>query len=194
MTALTRLCPRKLSRTSTQAMRVPTTAFTRATASAASSVSFSAATASGAEIESQNVAPPARVDRQTTAASGRTTTRPRYATTKPRARAAETAAPGSLARGRATAPASAASVATHLSLDLREDPAPDVEELLLHLRPSAEPELVDPEEAWPRRELPRELPGHALHGGPVEVLGEDLLRRGRPQVAHERVRLARVRR
>ena len=77
MTALTRFWPRKLSRTSTHAISVPTTAFTNATPSEARSVSFSAATASGAVIESQNVWPPSRVDCQTRAASGRTTISPR---------------------------------------------------------------------------------------------------------------------
>src|SRR6185436_20275191 len=101
--------------------------------------------------------------------------------TRPRARAAETAAPGSVARGRVTVPASAASVATHLPLDLGEDPAADVEEVLLHLRPAAEPELVDREQLRPCRELPRVFLRHALHDRPVEVLGEDLLRRGRAQ-------------
>src|SRR5262245_36477789 len=168
MTALTRFWPRKLSRTSTQAMSVPTTAFTNATARAASNVSFNDAIASGAVIESRNVAPPSRVDRQTTAASGRTTISPRYAVTRPRATFADSAALRSTGRGSATVPASAASVATHLPLDPGEDPAPHVEEVPLHLGPAAEPELVDREEARARGELPRELPRHALHDRPVE--------------------------
>jgi hypothetical protein len=62
--------PRKSSRTRTDAVIVPSTAFVSAAIAATVSVSFSAATASGPFTTSQKPAPPACVDDQISAAIG----------------------------------------------------------------------------------------------------------------------------
>ena len=67
-----RLLPRKSSRTSTHAVIVPSTALTAETISAAPSVSFNAATASGADTTAQNSCQPCFPDAQTSAAIGST--------------------------------------------------------------------------------------------------------------------------
>src|SRR5947207_2209587 len=59
MIALTRLLPRKSSRTSTQAVIVPSTAFVAAASAATPNVSLSAATASGPLTASQKLPPEA---------------------------------------------------------------------------------------------------------------------------------------
>ena len=87
MIALTSVFPRKSSRTSTQAVTVPSTAFRSETASDAPSVSFSAATASGLETASQNDCVPSLVASQMSAASGSPTKTMRKVVTKPRDRA-----------------------------------------------------------------------------------------------------------
>ena len=70
MTALITLLPRKSSRTSTQAMSVPVTAFTATTMSEATNVSLSAATAAGEVTCSQNAGRPPSTDAASTAAEG----------------------------------------------------------------------------------------------------------------------------
>ena len=87
MIALTTVFPRKSSRTSTQAVIVPSTAFSADTASDAPSVSFSAATASGLETASRNDCVPSLVASHMSAASGRPTMTMRKVVTKPRDRA-----------------------------------------------------------------------------------------------------------
>ncbi len=62
--------PRNSSRTSTQAMIVPSTAFTTTTISEVTSVSFSAAHAWGLDTDVQKPSQPFSVDLATTAASG----------------------------------------------------------------------------------------------------------------------------
>src|SRR5215210_2198053 len=87
MTALTTALPRKSSRTSTQAVTVPSTAFRRATAIEVQSVSFNAATASGLDTACQNADHPPSVDANTRAAIGSATISVRYVVTKPSERA-----------------------------------------------------------------------------------------------------------
>src|SRR5260221_2584377 len=87
MTALTTDLPRKSSRTSTQAVIVPTTALTSVTTAATPRVSFSAATACGSGTAFQNVCAPWRRDSQTTAAIGSVTTIVNKVVTKPSERA-----------------------------------------------------------------------------------------------------------
>ena len=87
MIALTSDLPRKSSRTSTQAVIVPSTAFRSETASDAPTVSFSAATASGLETASQKDCDPSLVASQTSAASGSPTMTIRKVVTKPKDRA-----------------------------------------------------------------------------------------------------------
>ena len=70
MIAFTSDLPRKESRTSTQAVIVPSTALSSATAIEVQSVSFSAATASGLVTTSQNPSQPPFVDSNTSAAIG----------------------------------------------------------------------------------------------------------------------------
>ena len=85
--ALTTVFPRKSSRTSTQAVIVPSTALSSETATDATMVSFSAATASGLETASQNDCDPSLVASHMSAASGRPTMTMRKVVTKPRDRA-----------------------------------------------------------------------------------------------------------
>src|SRR3954454_3379775 len=70
MTALTNSLPRNLSRTSTQAIAVPVTAFTTETTTAQPSVSFSAAIDCGFVTSLQNVPQPCERELHTSAASG----------------------------------------------------------------------------------------------------------------------------
>ena len=90
MIALTAVFPRKSSRTSTQAVIVPRTAFRIDTAIDAPTVSFSAATASGLDTASQNDCVPSLVASHMSAASGRPTMTMRNVVTKPRDRAVPT--------------------------------------------------------------------------------------------------------
>src|SRR5919199_4814102 len=147
ISAFTSPCPTKRSRTSTHASTVPMTALIAATTTAAMSVSFSAATASGAETAAQKPCRPSRVERQTSAASGRRTTKPRYIVASPCATGALTR------RGRGGAAATAALLAKP-RLDLRHHALLRIEEALLDLAPAAE--LLDREEPRPHRvvELP----------------------------------------
>jgi hypothetical protein len=73
--ALTTRLPGNSSRTSTQAMTVPMTTFPAATRRLTAKVRRSAARAWGWVAASQKAAQPSRVERHTTAVSGRTTTR-----------------------------------------------------------------------------------------------------------------------
>src|SRR5439155_11406312 len=153
MTALTSDCPRNWSRTSTHAVIVPATALITATASEAPSVSFSAATASGLETAAQNPCEPSLADSQKSAASGSTTTSVRKVVTRPRDRAAPALSLCARIRRGAAATATSTSDATDLPLDLGHESLARVEEVLLHLRPAAEAELVDRELAGTNREL-----------------------------------------
>src|SRR6187551_492788 len=112
----------------------------------------------------------------------------------PRERAVDALSPEiRAARGRGAGAATVLAGGTaDLTLDAGEDARLWVEEPLLHLRPAAEAELLDREQAGPRRELLRELGRNGLAHGPVAVLGEDALRVGRAQVAQERRRLGLV--
>ena len=136
MIALTTLWPQKRSRTRIQATIVPMTALIRQTASETTSVSFSAATACGSVTASQKPVCPAFPACQTSAASGRRTIRLRYAVTN------ETPSHGpghGTAAGRGRLSARELSSAALPALDLRHDPVARVEELLVDLRPAAEP-------------------------------------------------------
>src|SRR5215213_1128826 len=98
--ALTTRLPGNWSRTRTQAISVPIPAFPAATSSDTIRVKRSAATAWGSVAAAQKAAQPSRLERHTTAVSGRTTIRLRYRVTIPRSSAAppRTSVP---ARGRA---------------------------------------------------------------------------------------------
>src|SRR5687768_1799086 len=89
MIAFTTVLPRKSSRTSTQAVTVPSTALSRATPNEVTSVSFRAATASGLETASQKDRVPSLDASQTSAAIGSATSTVRKVVTKPRDRAVE---------------------------------------------------------------------------------------------------------
>src|SRR5882672_11093671 len=121
MIALTSVLPRKSSRTSTQAVIVPSTAFRSATTIDVPSVSFRAATASGLVTACQKPCDPALVDSQTSAAIGSTTINVRNVVTMPRDRAVSVLSLGlRAARGARTAAVSA-SDAADLVLDIGED-------------------------------------------------------------------------
>src|SRR5260221_6742831 len=198
MIALTSAFPRKPSRTSTQAVIVPSTAFSSATTTEAPSVSFRAETASGLEIAAQKPCDPAFLDSQTRAANGRTTMSVRKVVTMPRDRAVPALSLRSrplgtrTARGGATI-ASLASDPADLPFDPGENTRALVEELRLYLAPTTEPDLVDREQAGSDGEPLRVRPKDALHHGPVAVVGEDLLRARRPEKAEELVCLLLVR-
>ena len=138
MIAFTTDFPRKSSRTSTQAVIVPRTALKRDTASEATSVSFSAATASGLETASQNACVPSLVASHMSAAIGRPTMTIRNVVTMPRDRAVAALSLDARAR-RGPATAISASTAADLPLDPGHDARLRVEEALLHLLPAAEP-------------------------------------------------------
>src|SRR5215471_6860221 len=188
MIALTSDLPRKSSRTRTQAVIVPSTAFNTATASDATSVSLSAATASGEVIASQNDPKPSCLAVETRAAIGNTTITVRNVVTMPRDRAVEALSPEirDAARGAATVAVSA-SDPTHPMLDRREDALVGVEERRLHLAPAAQPELVDREQPRARRELLPVRVEDALQDRPVAVVGEYLLCRRCAQESQEGV-------
>src|SRR5437870_4005667 len=125
ITALTIDLPRKSSRTRTQAVSVPSTAFVPAAAAETTSVSFRAATASALETASQKPPLPLFVEVQTSAAIGSATISDRKAVTKPRERAVEAlslAYPRIRGAATATAAALASSRASHLLLDPDHQP------------------------------------------------------------------------
>src|SRR5437762_5749546 len=138
--ALTARLPGNSSRTSTQAISVPTTRLTATTSRATAKVSRSAARAWGVVAACQNAAAPPREERHTTAASGSSTTRLRYIVTVPRSSAAPPQLPGRVA------PAALLAANRHpdLLLDPGQDAAVLVEELLVHLAPAAQ--VGDPEQ------------------------------------------------
>src|SRR6476661_171517 len=187
MTAFTNRFPRKSSRTSTQAVIVPSTALTRATRMAAPRLSFSAATASGDETTAQNSAMPFWRDAQMSAAIGSRTTTDRKAVVKPSERAA--AAP-SLGRRRTPPVSCAAWVAlararaSDRAFDLRHPALVRVEPELVGGSPPADDLVVDLEDPGPRR---------VLVGGAEPVLREQILRRVALYEADELIRLVLVR-
>jgi hypothetical protein len=75
ITALSNAFPQNESRTSTQAITVPTTALIATTATDKPRVTLSEATACGLVTASQNASQPPSVERQVRAASGRSTIR-----------------------------------------------------------------------------------------------------------------------
>src|SRR4051794_3812627 len=187
ISAFTAPLPRKSSRTRTQAISVPMTAFTTVTTSARTSVSLSADTASGSLIASQNAAAPPSKDFDTTAASGSRTMTDRYSIAVPRPSAAP---PGSgTARGRGSVSASAFGGDTKALLDVRHDALLLVEELGHDRVPAAE--LLDREQLLGGREPL--LVDERLDHRAVALRREDLLRRGRGEVGRERLRLVGVR-
>src|SRR3954467_1574117 len=200
MSALTNALPRKRSRTSTHATRVPASALTAATKIDTSSVSFSAATAGGAVTASQNACRPPSVERATTAASGIRTMTDSHSVAPPSESAPDP--PGAAeesARRRAVGsadcadpdpPALSASLRSgdpRRLLDLRDRALVRVEELVVDLRPAAE--VADREEALRRRELPLVPREDRLVDRAVAPVGEHLLGSGRERVLHERLRL-----
>src|SRR5262245_35923377 len=172
MIAFTIDLPRKSSRTSTHAVIVPSTALIREIRIDAPTVSFSAATASGLEIESQKPPAPSFVDSQVSAASGSTTTIERKVMTKPRDRAVPALSPRRTRDGCATPTSTLASCAAHLPLDPRHHALVGIEEVLLHPVPAAEAELIDRELPRPGRELLAVLLEDALQDRPVAAVSE----------------------
>src|SRR5262245_29738034 len=170
MIALTTLWPQKRSRTRIQATIVPKTALVRQTKTETTSVSLSAATACGSVTASQKPVRPSLPACHTSAASGSRTIKLRYAVTN------ETPSHGpglgtAAGRGRGRLSARVLSSAPVAPLDPRHDPRARIEELLVDLRPAAEP--LDREHAGRIREA--ESLGRAAEHRPVAVLGEDHL-------------------
>src|SRR3954468_2928623 len=191
--------PRKRSRTSTHATSVPATAFIAATRIDMISVSFSAATACGAVTASTNATRPPSVERATTAASGISTTTLSHSVATPSdSAAAPSGAAAARGRRRKTdPPAAGAELRASLGsgdprrlLDLRDRALVRIEELVVDLRPAAE--VADREQPLRRRELRLVLGKDGLVDRPVAPVGEDLLRRRRQRVLHERLRLLEV--
>src|SRR5215211_7305585 len=184
MRALTTRLPGNWSRTSTQAMTVPMTTLPAATSRDTVRVRRSAARAWGWVAASQKAAQPSWPERQTTAVSGRTTTRLRYRVTVPRS----SAAPPRTRSPTRRVTALAANRHAHLALDPGHDAALLVEEPLVHLRPSAH---------VPDGEQPRRLgePGAGrgrLVDRPVALGGIGLLGRLGAEEVDERLGLGRV--
>src|ERR1051325_7907002 len=122
-----------------------------------------------------------RSDR-TRAASGRRTTRLRSPVATPRASgAADGRVPRCRWLGTATSMAKG-------PLDLGHDAGVGIEEAAVHLRPAAQPPLLRADGEKARRLHEVVVPGHALAHGPVALIGECLLGRGRPEVLVERPR------
>src|SRR5919106_5701501 len=184
MSAFTTLFPRKSSRTSTQAIIVPVTAFTATTKSDAAKVSFSAATAVGEVTSRQNASSPPSTEAATTAAIGNSTMRPRYAVESPSARPPARPVLRPRRAGRRTGSALVVSGDSQLVLDVEEDRPLAVEEARAHVRPAAQ--VGDREESGRRRVV--ELGEDVLHDGAVALLAEDALRVGRTEVVDERLR------
>src|SRR5262245_36124019 len=191
MIAFTTDFPANSSRTRTHAMIVPNTAVVRTASVEVISVSLNAATACGEETACQKPEQPSPVDCQTTAAIGRTTTTSRKVVTKPTCRE-RADVPALSLRCSAGAGRRGVSVTVLLSwdserlLDLLHDALPRVEPLLVDRPPPAEQLVRDRRLARSDRELALELGERLLVDGAVAVLGEDLLRRVRLEIARER--------
>src|SRR5262245_31478896 len=188
MTLFTIDLPANRSRTSTQAVTVPKTAFTSAARIATITLSFSAATASGFEIAPRKPDQPSSPEAATTAASGRTTISVRYAVTKPRERAVPALSLCQLRlRGAADVGATPArGRAADAALDPDHDPV-RAEPLLVDRAPAAEDRVVDPEDAGPCRILRRVLLGDCRVDRAPAVLPEQILGDGALREADERV-------
>src|SRR5215211_1584415 len=147
MTPSTRRLPRKSSRTSTQAIAVPTIAFTSAAAADMISVSLRAETAWAPVAASQNELQPSWKASDVSAASGSRTMTESHSRTTPPPRAPPVLRPPRRAaarRGSRSAAVSAIGGDAELLLDVGDDGALGVEELLVDLVPAAE--VVDREE------------------------------------------------
>src|SRR5215211_7944189 len=178
MRALTTRLPGNWSRTSTQAMTVPTTTFTPVTIRATRSVKRRAARAWGWVAASQNAPQPSRPERHTTAVRGRTTTRLRYRVTVPRSSAAPPRTSSPIRRRVTTL---VANRDADLLLDVGHDPGLLVEKLLVHIGPTAQ--VLDGEQA---RRLREAGPGGDRGSDrPVAALGVQLLGRLGPQEVDE---------
>src|SRR3954451_4390048 len=132
MTALTRLLPRKSSRTSTQAINVPVTTLMSATMAEITTVMTSAAIAAGAVIASMNAPGPPLNAFVSTAASGSRTMMLNHseATPSPMGPTQPPAVAFALRRGSARA---AIGLARRLVVDLGHGALVRVEELVVDL-------------------------------------------------------------
>src|SRR5688572_713598 len=187
MIALTTLLPRKSSRTSTQAMRVPVTPFTSTTSREATNVSLSAATAAGEVTSSQNAESPPSNDDAITAAIGMRTMSVRYAVESPRTRPPARLDPPVRA-GSLTASELVVSRDSQLVLDVEEDALLAVEEPRADVAPAAE--VGDREEAGRLRVV--ELAEHVLDHWAVALLAEHALGVRRAEVVDELLRRGRT--
>src|SRR3989442_5957994 len=190
MTALTTDLPGKSSRTSTQAVTVPSTAFTSAAATATRTLSFSAETASGAETAFHQPDQPSSADAEATAASGSATISDRNRATKPRERALP-----ALSLERLTTRGRAAAVGAALARGGPSDRLLDLdhqalarEPLLVDGAPAAEDPVVDLEDPRSRGVLRRVLLRNRLVDRPEAVLREKILGPGRLGEADEVLR------
>src|SRR5690348_1796470 len=147
MTALTIDFPRKSSRTSTQAVIVPSTPLIRTTMKDAPNVSFMAPTASGLETVCQNACAPSRLDSHTSAAMGRTTITVRNVEMTPTDRAVLARPPACALRLGAAADAVTALMGgtADRSLDPEHPARVQVEPHPVGLPPAAEQAVVDVE-------------------------------------------------
>src|SRR5439155_17059877 len=188
MTELTIDLPRNSSRTSTQAVTVPSTPLIRTTMKAVPKVSLSAPTASGLEIACQNVSAPSRFDSQTRAAIGRTTITVRNVESTPTDRAVLPRPAARILLGGAAVDAVTELMGgtSDRSLDSNHPSAVQVEPHPVDLPPAAEEPVVDAEGRAgvvllaPTREV-RALQ-HRLGDRAIAVGGEDPLLLGRVHV------------
>src|SRR5215212_1220998 len=180
--------PGNSSRTSTQAISVPNSAFTSTTITEATSVIFSDATAWSVETASQKLPTPSSSDLNKTAASGISATMLRYDIAMPRPRTSPLT--GNVLDG-ATAASLAGGSALPLGLeDLRDDALLGIEELVVHVAPA--PELAYLEQLWRRREVDAGRSRYPLDDRPVALGREDPLRLGRIEEVDEGLGLVEV--
>ena len=166
MIAFTSPCPRKRSRIRIHATTVPITALIRHTPTETASVSFSAAIACGSVTASQKLAPPGLARLPDEGCEREDDDQAQVRGREPDGEPGSGAPEPRTAVGRERASARAATSAPVALLDLGHDSRARVEELLVDLRPAAEP--LDREHA--RRVREAEPLRRAADNGSVAVL------------------------
>src|SRR4051812_34086166 len=187
MRALTKLLPRKSSRTSTHAISVPVTTLISATIAEITTVISSAARAAGAVIASHSPPIPLSSDFVRTAASGSRTMMLNHSEVTPSPTGPIVAPVAGRRRGSATV---AIGLARRLVVDLGHGALVRVEELVVDLAPAAE--VVDRPQLLRLREVGRELGRHRRVDRAEAGLGPRRLALGRVLEVDERLRLLEV--
>ena len=200
MTAFTSAFPRKSSRTSTQAVIVPSTALSSATTSDVPSVSLSAATASGLVTASQNAARAVLRRLADERGDREHHDQRRYVVTMPRDRAVPALSPCIRSVWTRAQPCSDGKLGMSRQRLTRQPVTPPTCRSIRAITPVLGSKKrfctlsQPPSPSWSIVNWPGRAgnffvsPASTLVDRPVAVVGEDLLRRRRPQEAEERVR------